>query len=268
VDDKEKQLYAEENLATFKGIRQDLTKLIEVFSEKVSVEVSVPETQSVKGSVTVDNPTESVSINNIDLIKDWLESLGDKLELLKVEQPEQIKELIVSNIAEAKSDKVAISNLTDLKQYFTDLEESIKQNKPIVNVQKQFLELPTSASKPIAVRLSDGKSFYNSIAAAVCGGRTTPYQDSSGNPQNVTLVGGAVPVSASFADNSFQVNDIEEAATSYFGYTRTNGEYMIKRLTTTALTYATITNNPLVLTYSDAWTNRATLTYQRYDEAF
>ena len=46
----------------------------------------------------------------------------------------------------------------------------IISNQPIVNVEKQDIQFPTSANRPIAVRLSDGKSFYNAIAAIGGGG--------------------------------------------------------------------------------------------------
>jgi hypothetical protein len=71
---------------------------------------------------------------------------------------------------------------------------------------------------------------------------------------------------ATLAD--FSVNDIEDGVTSYFGNTKPDGTWLIKKLTDTSLSYATVTNNGAVTTYSSAWTNRATLTYGRFDEAF
>jgi len=66
----------------------------------------------------------------------------------------------------------------------------------------------------------------------------------------------------------YGTNDIEDGATSYFGKTTSDGTYQIIKLTATTVSYATITNNGAVTSYTDAWTNRATLTYGRYDEAF
>lgn len=71
------------------------------------------------------------------------------------------------------------------------------------------------------------------------------------------------------ADSSeFGAYDIDEGATSYFGFTKADGTWLVKKLTSTRLSYATATNNGSVTTYSDAWSNRATLTYGRRDEAF
>lgn len=77
------------------------------------------------------------------------------------------------------------------------------------------------------------------------------------------LAGGTL---ATLAD--FSINDIEDATTSYFGFTKPDGTWLVKELTDTSVSYATVTNNGGVATYTDAWTDRATLTYGRFDEAF
>lgn len=66
----------------------------------------------------------------------------------------------------------------------------------------------------------------------------------------------------------YSVNDIEDDTTSYFGKSTSDGTYQILKVTDTSVSYATITNNGGVATYTDAWTGRAGLTYGRYDEAF
>ena len=63
-------------------------------------------------------------------------------------------------------------------------------------------------------------------------------------------------------------NDIEDDTTSYFGQTTASGTWRILKLTDTSVSYATESNNGSVTSYTDAWTDRATLTYGRYDEAF
>lgn len=81
------------------------------------------------------------------------------------------------------------------------------------------------------------------------------------------LISGTISASAStLAD--FSVNDIEEATTSYFGFTKPDGTWLIKELTDTSVAYATVSNNGAVASYTDAWTNRLTLTFGRFDEAF
>lgn len=68
--------------------------------------------------------------------------------------------------------------------------------------------------------------------------------------------------------STYKTNDIESGTTSYFGKSSPEGYWALIQLTGSVVGYATATNNPSVTTYSSAWTNRATLTYGRYDEAF
>jgi len=70
---------------------------------------------------------------------------------------------------------------------------------------------------------------------------------------------------------SYETNDIEDGATYlYLGQSTSSAAWCVKRVNQdgTGIRYATVTNNGAVTTYSDAWTNRATLTYGRFDEAF
>lgn len=87
------------------------------------------------------------------------------------------------------------------------------------------------------------------------------YNPDTGNMDRMTQPGGATSA-------TYNVNDIEEGTTSYFGKTTSDGTYQIVKVTDTSVSYATATNNGAVTTYTDAWTNKATLTYGRFDEAF
>lgn len=66
----------------------------------------------------------------------------------------------------------------------------------------------------------------------------------------------------------YQLNDLVDAAVSYFGLASIDNKWLIKKFDDAAGTmrYANVSNNALVLTYNDAWTNRATLTYARFNE--
>jgi hypothetical protein len=69
------------------------------------------------------------------------------------------------------------------------------------------------------------------------------------------------------------LNDLEEASAtvSYAGYEKSTGEWNIIKIDTTsgyAIGWATVLNNPTVTSYSDAFTARATLTYNDYASAF
>lgn len=81
-----------------------------------------------------------------------------------------------------------------------------------------------------------------------------------------TSIGGGSGTLATLAD--YSVNDIEDDTTSYFGFTKPDGTWLVKELTDTSVAYATVSNNGTVTSYTDAWTDRAVLTYGRFDEAF
>ena len=76
---------------------------------------------------------------------------------------------------------------------------------------------------------------------------------------------------------SYQTNDIDDGDTTtdvvYIGLEKDDGTWCMKKIdeTTSALPtfqYATVANNVGTTNYSDAFTNRATLTYQDYQLAF
>lgn len=89
----------------------------------------------------------------------------------------------------------------------------------------------------------------------------------SNSPSQPVPITGSITASASTLAE-FQVNDIEDDTTSYFGFTEPDGTWLVKKVTDTLVSYATVTNNDTVTSYTDAWTDRATLTYGRIDEAF
>jgi len=68
-------------------------------------------------------------------------------------------------------------------------------------------------------------------------------------------------------------NNIDEVSSTltYVGKEDKDGAWVIQKIDTssgTSITYATQTNNPTYDNYSDAWTNRASLTYSAYKDAF
>jgi len=68
-------------------------------------------------------------------------------------------------------------------------------------------------------------------------------------------------------------NNIDEASSTltYVGKEDKDGVWAIQKIDTssgTSITYATQTNNPTYTSYSNAWTNRTSLTYSAYKDAF
>lgn len=206
---------------------------------------------------------ESVTVTNLDEIEFDTSSLEAAIKALKldpkidvkapvinVDAPDlaPIKTVMLDVLKAIKDQKYPEIPVTDLKTLET---ESKKTNKQLEDANKKLQKL---VDKPVG-------------GGGGGGGNGTPYQNGAGNASYVTLIDGAVPVTSGGVA-AFQVNDIEDAATSYFGFTKTDGEYMIKEVTDTSVYYATISNNGAVTSYTDAWANRATLTYGRFDQAF
>lgn len=101
-------------------------------------------------------------------------------------------------------------------------------------------------------------------------------------PFKVNPVTGALVIEGSVSTDgggvgSYQVNDMDDGDTAanvlYVGLEDKDGAWCVFVFDETTATlpekqYATITNNPTTTTYSTAWTNRASLTYQDYKDAF
>lgn len=203
--------------------------------------------------------------------------------------------------APEQREDVRVNNLNELKEYFQDvvkavgaLETSIKFDptievkpadvkvteqkidltpvtKGLTNLEKAFkaIKTPNFDTSDIISGLDSVSQTINNLSFPVPN-YVLPFKGDDGEGAQIQLVGGALPVSGAGGSTAvdYTTNDIEDGATSYFGKTNTSGTYLIQKVTDTSVSYATITNNGGVTSYTDAWTDRATLTYGRYDEAF
>lgn len=77
------------------------------------------------------------------------------------------------------------------------------------------------------------------------------------------------------SDAGLQCNDVDDyttANTTYVGLEDKDGVWCIKKLDETGnflvITYATITNNPTLTSFSTAWSARTTATYNVFSTAF
>lgn len=112
--------------------------------------------------------------------------------------------------------------------------------------------------------------FQNSDAKDITGTRVGDKM-----AMDVVLQGGSVGSSVviDLGDkiNTFdlyQLNDLEDAATAYFGLSDKDGKWLVKKFVDAAGTmrYANESNNPTVTDYSTGWTNRATLNYNLFGD--
>jgi len=70
----------------------------------------------------------------------------------------------------------------------------------------------------------------------------------------------------------YGTNDVEEASSviTYVGKEKRDGTWLVMKIDTssgTSIRYASVENNTLIAAYADAWSGRATLTYETYAEA-
>jgi hypothetical protein len=279
MDTKDQSLYYEEQRQKLIDIDSGIKSLKPVLDKLVAQYIAPKDNIHVEGKVTV-NTQKVVTVDNLEGIVQTINNLSTTLaKAIKDNSYKPLPEVTVKNLKEVKIKSIDINNLGDIQRFFSHLENVIKDNQPLISVEKQDLVLPTSASKALPVRLSDGKSFYNAIAT-LSSSMASVYRDSTGKGVPVTLTStGSVPVTNPDGTNigsdgtaptlaDFSVNDIEEATTSYFGFTKPDGTWLVKELTNTSVAYATVSNNGAVTSYTDAWADRATLTYGRFDEAF
>ncbi len=207
---------------------------------------------------------EAVSITNLPDFDSYFTKLEQAVAKLDV-KPE---------VKVAPTPVTVEAPIVNVEQDFATLQKSLKEVvKAVQNivipeapqVDLKSLEKQQETSNKLLQELIEkpGPTFNTDL----------PFQDSEGVIKRVTLVDGAVPITGSITASAstladFSVNDIEEGTTSYFGKTKPDGTYLIQKVTDTSVSYATVTNNGAVTTYTDAWTNRATLTYGRFDQAF
>lgn len=208
---------------------------------------------------------ESVEINNLPDFDSYTTRIEQAVQALDVKP--------VVNV-QAPQVTVKPADVHIEKQDFTTLEKALKQVVSAVEnivVPAQILTDVTGVEKKLD-KSNDylKKISEKSFGGGGSGGHTTPYQDDQARPSYVTLVDGKIPVSltAGTDPSSFYVYDIEDGTTAYYGNTNVAGAWMVKKVTDTLVSYATVTNNVAVTTYTDAWTDKAILTYGRIDQAF
>lgn len=247
MDQKDLELYLEEQRELLITLGKGIGDLRDGIQKQIEIYKAPLENVEVSGSVEV-NTEKEVEVTNLEVLDESLASLGTTLEkAIKDNSYKPLDEVSVSNIKDAVPKELSVNNLSDLAKYFTSLETAIKNNQPILNVTKQEIKFPTSAKEAIPVRLSDGKSFYNAITAAI----------SSGHQDTDPLVG-------------YQPSDIDDSSTpKYYGFVKSGGRWYIMRESSGAYRYARgAPQDQGGGIYSDAWTDRANLTYSYFYEVF
>lgn len=105
------------------------------------------------------------------------------------------------------------------------------------------------------------------------GASAVPIKD-GGNSITVdgTVTISSTPIATGLEIQKYQTNDIDKVSDTlfYVGKESSIAEWLLVKIDTTsgaALLYASITNNPSYTTYTNAWIDRSTLTYQKFSSA-
>jgi hypothetical protein len=251
------------------GLNKDISKRIELLEKQVH--------SSVK-SIVIPNAFKVSNLNEVPKPKDVV--IPPYPTTIKIENPQK---------------EVKVTNIPDWNKSFDKLDNSIKSLKlnPQINVaspqvkvtpqapvivKKEEQLLSDDPKKYVPVRLTDGKKFYEAIRELVVSASRSVFSDSNGKKgqalidedrhMQVDLQNGNIL-------SSFETNDVEKVSTSltYNGLENKDGQWCVQSIysvskSKTQIRFATIVNNENRLTYSSAWTHRASLNYGYFSEVF
>ena len=249
--------------------------------------------ESKLSSLDTSEELDSVREVLLDIIVEVRKSKLEMPDILDVnvlnekEYPEYPDSVKVSNLGELKqgfaSSEMGIEKLTEtivkkLDDVSRTASESIKEN-----ISRSLGDLHAEMrkrEKPIAVRLSNGKQFYNALMQVMSsgGGRYAPFKDPNGTNMAANLDSdGNLKIaveSTGTTKASFQVNDIEELSggITYVGKESSSGLWWLMKIdesgSPSLIQHASITTDPARTSYTLAWSNRTTLSYVDYGSAF
>lgn len=223
--------------------------------------------------IEVSNPQKEVKITNMKEFTDAVEKIAEFLAKVKYDPRIEVKASDVKIKPPVVNVEAPIVNVP-------------KQDPPVVNVAapdmsafKKLLEFfdAINAKKPLAVRLSDGKAFYNALqkmADIYAGSSFSAFQDVSGNEGRAILnKNNQVQVTTVDTWSLNDVDTVNNGQFTYLGEETVDGSWRITRVEKTGqfniMKYATTKNNEAAAAYDypTAWTNHLTLGYGRVSEA-
>jgi hypothetical protein len=218
--------------------------------------------------------------------------------------PAPLREISVRNMPKS----IEVSNLKEMVGYLKAIDKALNGidfepqitvqapniPAPVVNVPQQptpqvnveapdltpikklaeLLESHTKATKPLSVRLSDGRQFYKAMEklGEIFGGNNTSSFQGIGGYAARAQLNRNNEVKVTVAD-TWDVNDVEKVSTSltYFGEESVDARWRVRKVTksgnVTSIRHATVRNNDGYDSYEEAWGARADLTYSYAREA-
>lgn len=194
-------------------------------------------------------------------IKDLKKSLNEAIAKIP-KSPDKIK------IGEMNKPKWYTTPFTKIAGLLSKLPEQIASKKLKVKLED------VNSKNPVAVRLSDGKKYYNAILEVFAGkSGSVPFKDSTGNYQEVLIDSDRYLQDEGIRYSVNHMDDFTTANVTYIGKEDKTDNWVIMKMDESGnfpvFTYATITNNPSLTDYAMAWAVRATTaTYSTYGAAF
>lgn len=183
--------------------------------------------------------------------KGLAEEIGKCVKSVRVENLKDI------TIPEQKTE-VTVKNLEDIPSYKGDILKVLKILELIARRTSGDKELKVdldkymNSNRPLAVRLSDGKAFYEAIF------------------KSISQVGVTEFTTSRYFTN--HLDDYTTTSVTYVGLEDKDGIWYMLKIDETGnfpvYTYATVSNNPLLTTYALAWAARTTATYGVFSTAF
>ncbi len=223
---------------------------------------------------------------NADYTDKLLEKLTElnsfKNEIIEVknaiEALPQVENVTISNVAELVDAQKEL-DLTEVTSAIQKLSEAVEeQSVDTVTIKNKDADdyIPVRRVRQVGNRLvfDDEPLQVNVVGggSTIAGVQEPLIRNGDSiavvNPDGTPVLDGTITVEpTTLAD--FSVNDLDDStSTEYYGFTKPDGTYLVKQLTDTVLGYATIANNGGVADYATAWSNKLTLIYGRFDEAF
>lgn len=261
MDAKDQELYFEEQRNLLIGLGKSVDKLIDVFAGKVSIEYKQAESQKVTGKVEVENPVTEMKVTNNAEITEALKGFAETVAAaIRESKTDPVTEVSVKNVKDAAVDEVTVKNIKDLTEYFDKVADAIVKGRPVVKIEKQEISWPTDPRNPIAVRLSDGRSFYRAIATAMAGGVSTAGLATNAKLDEViAAVGGSAKYHVKIDEASSTVTYVGKAELTGLAISLAAAVWQIQKIDESSGTDISFADGDEL--FDNVWNDRGSLTY-------
>lgn len=214
----------------------------------------------------VSNPQRKVEVTNLDALYKALQSIKTAISELPKEFPETKIPPFPKLPEYPKFPEMKFPKMPEFPK-----EISVKDLQKLIKLAEKLTA--GDPKEPIAVRLSDGKKFYEAITEFLTtgGGGQIPFTYYAGGRAEALITSKreqAVSMTERYTNNDV---DIPNATTTYIGQEDVDSNWLVTRIVQSgnvnSFRYATIRNNATKTTYTGAWNARATLSYGKVSEA-